>query len=702
MGEASAAVRGVGKSAAASTAAANRTGTAWAGAAGLVARGAKVAGFAIAATFYEAIKMGVGFDQVLARIQTTTGASAKEVDMVRDHILHMRTVFKPQQLAESARYIEAIGNRGAKGMQILDAANEGAAISGANVVETSRTLAAIMRVQIPGALGSARDVMAEVNAVVGTGAITLDEFNHAMGQGVLPVAKRYGLTFQDVAAALAVFTDEHIKGSSAMAQFATGLHFLIGGSSKAQKALRTLGLSGRQVGVMVRGPNGLLTAATAIDEALNKKFGTTPLGLVKASEVINNIFPAGRGRILQVLLNQMNVYQQKLSQQKKIVGEFNADIAATHATAANQIGASWGHLQQQLILLYDNIKKPGVAAIMAILKVATKFIDILTAITDHSKALKNIIVPLGMAFLVWKGYMTGAAIAEAVLTGEGIVAAFIAAAAATDIWTASMIALDAALWSNPVVLVGLAIAALAAAIVIIIMHWKDMKNAAVDAWHWIENAAVNTWGFIKSHWALLLGILLGPFTLARILIIRHFDGIVNFFKGLPARIANAVSGLFMGVVHEFERMANAIKNKYNKLPGPLRHIIGTFGNIFTYPTRFLVNAAHGRVAIPYTPLGGGGSAKFPGAASGADIMRGGALWVGERGPELVELPEGARVNPLKPNFGAQGTKGDIGMTDFLSRLAHSSRRPIANNIYMDGKLFYRVMSQYAADGRARA
>ena len=39
-------------------------------------------------------------------------------------------------------------------------------------------------------------------------------------------------------------------------------------------------------------------------------------------------------------------------------------------------------------------------------------------------------------------------------------------------------------------------------------------------------------------------------------------------------------------------------------------------------------------------------AKLPGAQFGGEVMEGGAVKVGEVGPEIVQLPEGAKIKPL--------------------------------------------------------
>jgi len=49
-----------------------------------------------------------------------------------------------------------------------------------------------------------------------------------------------------------------------------------------------------------------------------------------------------------------------------------------------------------------------------------------------------------------------------------------------------------------------------------------------------------------------------------------------------------------------------------------------------------------------------GSGYIPGQADGGMTIRGGLSWVGERGPELLNLPAGAQVIPLEGNSPSLG------------------------------------------------
>jgi hypothetical protein len=104
--------------------------------------------------------------------------------------------------------------------------------------------------------------------------------------------------------------------------------------------------------------------------------------------------------------------------------------------------------------------------------------------------------------------------------------------------------------------------------------------------------------------------------------------LVHFFTGVPGKIRSATSGMFDGIKDAFRSAINYVIGGWNRLhfgiPSIDTHIpgIGTIGG--------------GSFGVPQIPY----------LAKGGDITAGGSAIVGERGPELLDLPRGARVTPL--------------------------------------------------------
>lgn len=252
-----------------------------------------------------------------------------------------------------------------------------------------------------------------------------------------------------------------------------------------------------------------------------------------------------------------------------------------------------------------------------------------------------------------------------------------ATAAATKAWAAVQWVLNAALTANPIGLVVLGIAALIAIIVIIATKttwfqtiFKAAFNAIVAVasavgkwfretfWPWIKgvwDAIVNGVGSmvsaISSKWNGLISWLAGiPKRIGSAVsgawsaltsglgsavtwIQKKGGDLIGWVGGLPSRIGKAASGMFSGIGDAFRSAINFIIGKWNDLsfgiPAIDTHIpgIGKVGG-FTLNT-------------PNIPM----------LAAGGTTIRSGLVGVGERGPELLDLPGGASVVPLDQGIG---------------------------------------------------
>lgn len=193
---------------------------------------------------------------------------------------------------------------------------------------------------------------------------------------------------------------------------------------------------------------------------------------------------------------------------------------------------------------------------------------------------------------------------------------------ATGIATAAQWAWNAALDANPIGLIILGIAALVAAFVILWNKSAGFRDFWIDAWKWIQNAAVKVWDWVKTNWPLILGILTGPIGLAVVEIVKHWDTIEGFFKGIPGKIGNALATVGDFIAAPFKAGFNLISSLWNKTIGSLDVNLPGF-------------------------LGGGhiGFPKLPMLAAGTPSFAGGPAIVGEQGAELVNLPAGSSVTP---------------------------------------------------------
>lgn len=133
------------------------------------------------------------------------------------------------------------------------------------------------------------------------------------------------------------------------------------------------------------------------------------------------------------------------------------------------------------------------------------------------------------------------------------------------------------------------------------------------------------------------------------------DGIMQTFGGLIDFITGVFSGNWKkawgGVVDIFSGIFSGI---VNFIKTPINAIISGINSVFS---------AIGTITIPdWVPLIGGASfslPQIPMLAKGGDIVESGRVIVGEKGPEILDLPTGARVTPLSGDSAVHGIDYDM-------------------------------------------
>lgn len=304
-----------------------------------------ILGVGVAAT-----KMAADFDAAMERVHTQAGETQKNVERLNGEVLKLAKVSPqgPTQLADALYRLEGAGIRGEKAMKALKAASDLAAVGGANVEDTAKTLAQAYFSGIKG-LGSFNHVVAELNATVGAGDLRLQQLVDALGTGILPVAKQVGLNFHDITAAMAVFGDETNNVSGWTAQLATSFHFLTNPTTKAQQAFEALGMKSDQLAQDFRKPEGLKTALTDLRDHLDRLPGGRKGE--QATQLLGDILPGGRGRVLTVLLNQLDRLDKKYTQISRTNKNFGEAVAKTQQTASYKIHQSWSKIEADAVEL---------------------------------------------------------------------------------------------------------------------------------------------------------------------------------------------------------------------------------------------------------------------------------------------------------------------------------------------------------------
>ena len=193
-----------------------------------------------------------------------------------------------------------------------------------------------------------------------------------------------------------------------------------------------------------------------------------------------------------------------------------------------------------------------------------------------------------------------------------------------------------AMTANPIglLIVGVAalIAILAAAAYFIYKFRDAIVGAFKSAWEWIEN---------NTHLVAAILLIFGPLGLLvaaglyawkfRDEIISAFNSVVDFFSGLPGKMGDIFKNLWNGIVRGFVYAINKIIELWNnfKLSAKVPNWIPVIGGKeLSFDTPNIPNVS------------------IPGLQHGGKVVSPGHVLVGESGPEILNLPTGARVIPL--------------------------------------------------------
>ena len=410
------------------------------------------------------------------------------------------------------------------------------------------------------------------------------------------------------------------------------------------------------------------------------------------------------------------------------------------------------HQQQVLAAQFENIKATVGSALLPVL-------------TSLAATVSGKILPAVQGFIeqMRSGQGAGGALASALGTigsvlgtvagvvnqNRTVFATFLGVLAGFQIIrsiTASVMAFNVALAANPIGLVVVALAALAAGLVYAYKHsetfrtivngaFTAIKAVAAPVLNWLKTAVATTINFVRDHWRLIITIIGGPLGLAVALVTKHWNTIkaattaawnaiktvvstqINAAKTVVNVAISAIRGYFnligaiVGKVREwFTAIVNAVRDKLGEavgivrdFPGRVTAALGNIGSALYGKGRELVQGLINGIKsmagsilsaiksiIPHVP-----GLHIPGLARGGPVASGRTYLVGENGPELFTS---SRSGYIVPNHrlsvaGASSGVSDQRVVDLLERLVDVAGR--------QGREFGRELNGATAAGARR-
>jgi len=248
--------------------------------------------------------------------------------------------------------------------------------------------------------------------------------------------------------------------------------------------------------------------------------------------------------------------------------------------------------------------------------------------------------------------------------------------------------MDTAMSLNPIGIIIIALVALAAGFYELWKHfaafrdfwkdaWKDVRGAAVDAWHFIDNNAIHPLmsgitklvSWIRTHWKLLAVILatvlLGPIAGLIAFIATHWNtfrritsevvsDVAGFFRSLPGKIVSGLAALpsmlfsagrnaIMGLLHGAQSMVGSVMSTVSGWGHDIANAIGSpFGIHFSEPSQAALMVKAGRqitlgLARGMTSETGAARAAAARVGVAAGIAGGGAALAGAGGGGRLQI-----------------------------------------------------------------
>lgn len=314
-----------------------------------LAKTATLAAGAVAGIGYEAVKMASSFDAKMTLLVTQAGVAKDQMGVLKKGVLDLagKVGQSPDSLAESLFHVESnfesMGISSSKALKLTETAAKGATVGHADLVDVTNALTAAVASNIPGVQNFDK-AMGVLNATVGVGDMKMQDLASAFGSGMVATVKGFGLSIQDVGAALAVFGDNNIRGSLAGNQLRMSVMALGKPVSTAKEALDKLGLKTDTLAKdMQRG--GLKLALEDLTDRMHK----AGIGAKEQGQIITDAFGRKAGAGLNILVGQMDRLRSKYPALQEGANKFGQAWVDTKKTFQFQMKALQGEFDSLMI-----------------------------------------------------------------------------------------------------------------------------------------------------------------------------------------------------------------------------------------------------------------------------------------------------------------------------------------------------------------
>jgi TP901 family phage tail tape measure protein len=294
------------------------------------------------------VKMALDFQKSMTEVRTQTGATGKEVGYFSRELLKMgNTGFDGTELAKGLFRVSSDGFKGAEALRVLRAAAGGAAVSGADLEQTTNALGGVLRTHLKDVHGAA-SAMGILNSIVGLGKFRFEELNAALSSGFLVSAKRTGIGLSEIGNALDALARKGVPPEEEATRLQKTLIQFSAVTGVAKKALHSIGVGQFQLAEDMK-KHGLIYALQDLHNHLGR------IDQYKGNAVIAEAFGRSKGAGNVGALLESLPEMEKISKERAKYGTLQHELAITEQKDYFKIKAGIAQLKNTLIQLGSSL-----------------------------------------------------------------------------------------------------------------------------------------------------------------------------------------------------------------------------------------------------------------------------------------------------------------------------------------------------------
>jgi len=374
----------------------------------------------------------VDFQQSMLLLHTQARASTAEVRNMTEAVMQLAPALRtgPEELSKSLYHIESVGYRGSRALDILKISAQGARLGMSDIEDTTNALVAATASGIEG-IDNMSEAMGTLDAAVGTGNMRMEELVKSLRSGILSTAKQFGISLQDLTAALATMTDQGVPAAEAATRLRISIALLAAPTQTAARQLSRIGLTSTQIAEEMAGPRGLIGALQLLRDHLTK----SGLSAEQQSQLLVRAFGGGRTSSgILLLINSLGLMQQKLDVINTTATKFPELVQAQAETAAARF-QELSAIVEVLGIQFGNVLLPVLIVVANVIGMIASqtgiMIPVLTTLTVIIVALATKHLVIFIANLLKAGAAMVITATEAIANATGFTAMATASGAAT-------------------------------------------------------------------------------------------------------------------------------------------------------------------------------------------------------------------------------------------------------------------------------